>query len=580
MSQTMDIVSVLFVLGLTSVPCTVDAYTEDLPNVGYVLRGYHLYHGNPLATQVTSDPGFRNVIFDRLYTQSLTSADLKYQIPDGTIAHPKSGCTQAFSHETIQSSEEYQRLLQDMIKTNYSGFDNSFHGSSDYKHIDSTHSKDHTSQLLMAQIICSKYEASLNTVDPPIYTEAFVENLKEIYAAMQRDLDYNATIHDFLNTFGTHYVRKLELGSRLNFQYSLSSLDRYNLEQAGIDPRSGAIYSMTKKMGHQLTEEELRHSRLFDKLISGSKSSSSASYNQDGNLDVLNSVPIPLYYEIDRIDNLLVKSMMKSAGVDYKSLKRMIGNYFDNYCAFENHYSGVDRCPTSEAEDDTSALAISGKNFKVVFPESGEGSSTNHVMWRQKLPEMTAFTVSWWMKTSPYTEASNNRRHILSYNCNQVDHLKILAAAETQGGCLSLQLDGEPLVGGSNCLIPFDNNYHHYVVTWSTTYGRWQVYIDGNVMDGGSSSKGLIIPEGGYLVVGQQHHSGSIIENSLTAFQGEIAYLNMWDFSVNGVEARNLATANGVAQGNVVQWDQGKVKFSGEGLDVRAVTLNDDFFKI
>ena len=576
----MKFVSLVIVYSLLSAACSAAV----LPNIGYLLRGYHLYHGNPLATQVTSDPGFGDVIFEPLYSQNLTSADLKYLIPDGTKSYPKTGCTQAFTHETVQSSEEYQRLLKDMIKTNYTGFDNSFHGSSDYKHIDSAHSKDHTSQLLMTQIVCAKYEASLDTVKPPTYTEAFKMKLKSIYATWQRDRSntngINAEIHEFLNIFGTHYVRKLELGSRLNFQNSLNSLDRYNLEQAGIDPRSGAIFSMTKKMGHKLTEEEIRHSRLFDKLVSQSKSSSSTLYSADGTLDVLNSAPIPLYYEIDRIDTLFIKSMMKTAGVDYKSLKRMIGEYFENYCSNENQYSGVDRCPNDESQDETTALAISSKNFKLVFPESSLESSTNSAMWRAKLPEMTSFTVSWWMKTTPYTEASNKRRHILSYNCDQVDHLKILAAAETQGGCLSIQLDGEPLVGGSNCLIPFDNNYHHYVVTWSTTYGRWQVYIDGNVMDGGSSNKGFIIPSGGYLVIGQQHESGSVIENPLTAFQGEIAYLNMWDFSVNGVEARNLASANGVARGNVVKWDQAKLKFSGEGLDVRAVSMNDDFFKV
>jgi len=573
-------------VSLFIVCCTLSAALSlnVLPNVGYLLRGYHLYHGNPLATQVTSDPGFRNVIFEPLYSDSLTSADRMYVIPDGTKAYAKSGCTQAFTHETVQSSNEYQRLLKDMIKTNYSGFDNSFHGSSDYKHIDSTHSKDSSSQLLMTQVICAKYEATLDTVNPPTYTEAFKEKLKAIYATMQRDRNnvdgINGQIHEFLNTFGTHYVRKLELGSRLNFQNSLNSLDRYNLEQAGIDPRSGAMFSMTKKMGHQLTEEELRHSRIFDKLISGSKSSSSASYTEQGTLDVLNSVPIPLYYEIDRIDSLFIKSMMKSAGVDYKTLKKLLAAYFDDYCTHENNFSGEDRCSSDGSEDGTSALAISNKNFKVVFPESGKSSSINSAMWRAKLPEMTAFTVSWWMKTTPYTETSNNRRHILSYNCNQVDHFKILAAAETQGGCLSLLLDGEPLVGGSNCLIPFDNNYHHYVVTWSSKYGRWQVYIDGNVMDGGSSNRGFIIPSGGYLVIGQQHETGTVDENPLTAFQGEIAYLNMWDFSVNGVEARNLATANGVAQGNVVMWSQTKLKFSGEGLDVRAVSMNDDFFKV
>ena len=576
----MKFVSLVIVLWF---PSSVNSNSVDvLPNIGYLLRGYHLYHGNPLATQVTSDPGFRNVIFEPLYSQSLTSGDLKYQIPDGTKAYSKNGCTQAFSHETIQSSEEYQRLLKDMVKTNYTGFDNSFHGSSDYKHVDSTHSKDHSSEILMTQIVCAKYEATLDTVSPPTYTDAFIESLKAVYATYQRDNDntygINAKIHEFLNTFGTHFVRKLELGSRLNFQNSLNSLDRYNLEQAGIDPRSGAIFSMTKKMGHQLTEEEFRHSRIFEKLVSGSKSSSSASYAEDGSLDVLNSVPIPLYYEIDRIDSLFIKSMMKSAGLDYKNLKRLIGAYFDDYCTHENQYSGSDRCPDNKSQ--TSALAISSKNFKVAFPESGEGSSTNSILWKTKLPEMTSFTVSWWMKTPPYTESSKNRRHILSYNCNQVDHLKILAAAETQGGCLTLQLDGEPLVGGTNCLIPFDNNYHHYVVTWSTTYGRWQVYIDGNVMDGGSSNRGFIIPSGGYIVIGQQHETGTVVENPLTAFQGEIAYLNMWDFSVNGVEARNLATANGRAQGNVMQWDQAKLKFSGEALDVRAVSMNDEFFKV
>ena len=37
---------------------------DVIPNIGYLFRGYHLYKGNPLATQVTSDPGFQNLIFE------------------------------------------------------------------------------------------------------------------------------------------------------------------------------------------------------------------------------------------------------------------------------------------------------------------------------------------------------------------------------------------------------------------------------------------------------------------------------------------------------------------------------------
>lgn len=577
-----------FLLLIFSIAYSTVHAQNVLPNIGFLLRGYHLYHGNPLATQVTSDPGFRHIIFEPAHSKNLTTGDLKFSIPDGTKAYAKTGCTQAFSHETVQSSEEYRRLLKEMIATNYTGFENTFHGSSDYKHIDATHSKDQSKQLLITQIMCAKYEAILDIVEPPNYNSQFKAKLVEIYASFQRDPDNietrNSLIHKFLNMFGTHYIRKLELGSRLNFQSSLNAMDRYNLEQAGIDPRSGAMYSMTKKMGHQLTEEELRHSHLFDKLVTGTKSSSSASYNEDGTLDVLNSIPIPLYYEIERIDNLFVKGMARSLGLDYRNIKILFEAYFDNYCQNENLFSGELRCneDASDSVDRTSSSALSSRNFKLVFLESGEaeGSSINSALWRDKLPEMTAFTVSWWMKTTPYTENSKNRRHILSYNCNQVDHFKILAAAETQGGCLTLLLDGEPLVGGSSCLIPFDDNYHHYVVTWSSHYGRWQVYIDGNIMDAGSSNRGFIIPSGGYLVLGQQHETGDIIENPLTAFRGEIAFLNIWDFSVNGVEARNLARVNGELEGNVVQWDQSKMKFAGEGLDTRAVISNDEFFRI
>lgn len=565
---------------------------DVLPNIGFLFRGYHLYQGNPLATQVTADPGFVNLIFEPTYNLSLVSADNKYLIPDGTKSYPKEGCTQAFNHEILQTSDEYKILLRDMVKTNYTGFDHSFKGSSDFNRIHKAHSKDQSTELLLTQIVCLKYEAYLDVVIPPTYNSLFISALREILAADQRNKSdvkgKDLLIHNFLITYGTHYVRKIEFGSRLSFQNSLNSLDRYNLEQAGVDVRTGAILSMTEKMGHQLTEAELKHSQIFDKLISDKKSSSSSTYSEKGLLDILNSTPIPLYYEIDRLDSLFMKNLMKSANLNYKRLKELFGTYFMNYCKNEKIFNNnIDTCTTNDnSANDNSALFVSKKNFKAVFAHSYAmnpadiTSSGNGILWRKKLPEMTAITISWWMKTSPYVSKGPKRRHIVSYNNEITDHFKILAATEEEGGCLKLEIAGSAIVDTSQCLLPFDGNYHHYVIVWATSYGRWQVFIDGNVVAGGSAARGYVIPDGGYLVIGQKHKAGNLSMDPLTVFGGEIAYFNVWDIAMNGVEARNLAIGNGGIQGNVVGWDQSDLKFKGDGLDVRAVTSNDDFFRI
>ena len=565
----------LAVLLLLLSPISLCQSLEVLPNIGYLLRGYHLYHGNPLPTQVTADPGFLSLIFEHTYKLNLVSADNKYSVPDGTKSNAKGGCTQSFNHEILQTSEEYRRLLRDMVTTNYTGFEHSFKGSSDYQRTHEAHSKDQSTELLLTQLVCLKNEALIDTVNPPLYSSDFLSSLRGIIGADQRnksDIEsINLLIHKVLNTYGTHFVRKIEFGSRFHFQNSFTSLDRYNLEQAGVDMRTGAVLSMTKKMGHTLSEEELKHSQIFDQLIAGRKSSSSSTYSKDGLLDVLNSTPIPLYYEIDRLDSIFVKNMMKTANLNYKRLKALFSAYFINYCENEKAFNaGLDQCAAEESNA-SSSPGSSLNNFKTVFESSS-------ILWRRKLPEMTAITISWWMKTTPYAPKDSKHRHIVSYNHNNIDHFAILAATERDRGCLKIKIDGEIISDTSQCLIPFDGNYHHYVVVWASIYGRWQVYVDGNIVAGGSANRRYIIPDGGYLVIGQKHASGNLSMDPITMFRGEIAYLNVWDMTVNGVEARNLAMGNGRVQGNIVQWDQSKLQFND--VDVRAVTSNDEFLRI
>ena len=54
----------------------------QLSNIGYVLTGYDIYFGNPIASELLSDPGIRQPIFSAEYTGS-TTQDSRYCIPEG-----------------------------------------------------------------------------------------------------------------------------------------------------------------------------------------------------------------------------------------------------------------------------------------------------------------------------------------------------------------------------------------------------------------------------------------------------------------------------------------------------------------
>ena len=57
---------------------------NKMKNIGYILSGYDLWFGNPLAVEQTVDPGFRGQIFAAHYGDTLT-ADNRYCVPGKTL---------------------------------------------------------------------------------------------------------------------------------------------------------------------------------------------------------------------------------------------------------------------------------------------------------------------------------------------------------------------------------------------------------------------------------------------------------------------------------------------------------------
>ena len=59
-----------------------DINAPQVSNIGYVLTGYDIFFGNPLATEQLADPGIRQPIFQAEY-KGATTQDSRYCIPEG-----------------------------------------------------------------------------------------------------------------------------------------------------------------------------------------------------------------------------------------------------------------------------------------------------------------------------------------------------------------------------------------------------------------------------------------------------------------------------------------------------------------
>lgn len=580
---------------------------KPLPNVGFAFRGYHLLNGNPLATQVTSDPGFAGQIFEANYSAEMVSADQQYSIPAGIQVFNKGGCSQAVSSDVIQTSEEYGNLLKSIVKTNYTGFDSSFKGSSDYQHVHKKTSGEPNSKFLMTQMLCVTYEAVLETNKPPDITKDFRDGALIIISHTKDTADQvNIKIHSFLKQYGTHYIKKLDMGSRYTYQNHLTEAMQHALIEEDITPSLGAALSVSKQLGGKLSEEDLVKSRKFDKItVSGAKSSSYVGGTSGGSIDLAKKNPIPLFYEVERIDGIFVKRFMKKANLNYREIKKRLALYFMNYCQIELKITGSNPCLVAGTDHSISS-SPSKNNFKVILParskdDADEGNAPNYRTWdtekvvfelslsppnyltwkKQVKQSLQAVTVSWWMKTSPYEEPPKLRRTVLSYsNPQQKNIFKIEVNPEMSApasGGISVWLGGSRITNDNHlCPLPVDGQFHHYVFTWSVVYGRWQMFIDGNVVEGGTDSRKYVVPSGGWMIVGQDQISNV---PSASSFQGEVAYLNIWDQQVNGVEARRLSTRPDL-QGNVVAWSQDGWKCTGPEYDVEILLDNKELYKM
>ncbi|XP_037544457.1 neuronal pentraxin-2-like [Nematolebias whitei] len=206
----------------------------------------------------------------------------------------------------------------------------------------------------------------------------------------------------------------------------------------------------------------------------------------------------------------------------------------------------------------------SPEDFKVSLP-----LRTNYLYGRIKksLPEMYAFTVCMWLKSS----ASPGIGTPFSYGVpGQANEIVLI-----EWGNNPIEL----LINDKVAQLPLavsDGRWHHICITWTTRDGSWEAYQDGERLGTGDNlAPWHPIKPGGVIILGQEQDIVGGRFDATQAFVGELSQFNMWDRVLRPVDIVALANCSAYMPGNVVPWIDANVEVFG-GASKAALEICED----
>jgi hypothetical protein len=318
--------------------------TEDEPkpmeNNGYLFYGYNLYLGNPHTTEGSIDPGFTNPIFETTYTENILTGDLRFKIPDGSIFGKNVGCDMNFTQEGIKDGSSYMDALEAEVSASGGIGVYSFSGSAEMKLVvEKTKSSDQ--MFVETKAECRVFSGHLDYYRPPRLHPTFVKAIDTIDEKEFKDAkeDY----FNFINYFGTHFVRNIDMGSRFGYleKVKTSDFQSNNYFSAGVSIEgSGLGWSASAKVSGEKDRQKSgstsnKNVRIF---------SIGATLPTDGNALTwaAKSVeePMPIKYHLDNIENIFTNPLFnldqlkdnKGVKIDISKFKKNLDAALDAYC--------------------------------------------------------------------------------------------------------------------------------------------------------------------------------------------------------------------------------------------------------
>ncbi|XP_048089600.1 neuronal pentraxin-2b isoform X1 [Alosa alosa] len=217
----------------------------------------------------------------------------------------------------------------------------------------------------------------------------------------------------------------------------------------------------------------------------------------------------------------------------------------------------------------------SPENFKLSLP-----LRTNYLFGRVKksLPEMYAFTVCMWLKSS----SSPGIGTPFSYGVpGQANEIVLI-----EWGNNPIEL----LINDKVARLPLsvnDGRWHHICITWTTRDGLWEAYQDGQrVGTGENLAPWHPIKPDGVIILGQEQACRLWPQQDIVggrfdatqAFVGELSHFNIWDRVLRPQDVLGMANCTSYMPGNMVAWVDSDVEVFGGATKSPAELCEDRLF--
>jgi len=309
----------------------MDPNAPRMNNIGYVLSGYDIYRGNPIPTYDIVDPGTRSLIFAAEYNGDMTP-DYRYCTPEGISLLKCSGnCQLSFQTDFISGTYSYHEKMSGSVGVGGSAgtgkVNGSFGASIGWNHVNDM-TTGGANLFTMSEIQCCVYISEMFEFLRPPFHPNFIAGLHTLTETYDEH-----SYRRFLESFGTHYVKKSTMGAIFGEQSMISAESwTYMVQQgwnigimAGMSAGFSGNINMTidyneteRETFDRYTSEQLLYSRGAPPPADGQALTWASSTFDNPNV---------LSFTLDRIDNLYLLDYVSSGVV------ANLGKALDGFCA-------------------------------------------------------------------------------------------------------------------------------------------------------------------------------------------------------------------------------------------------------
>ena len=308
--------------------CQLDGERKSFPDLDYVMFGYNILRGYPLA--VGHDPGLTHPIFRHDYSKGKHTADCRYHVPEGYILAADVSCVTSFSSKVIKDSNQFVKSITVSAQATGEGWGASFSASSEYKKKTSEMSSSE-SVFVYSQAKCNYYFAMMDEINPPPFHKSFLYIIQN----MKSEKDF----HHFFDYYGTHFLSYALFGAKFVYENKMAK-ETYQKEienhfSISLQASYSGIFSLSGGFG--LTNNQKEIAQNFKEKVETSSITIGAPPPDDGKTatwaSTVKNNPVPVEYKLKPILELFTEKYMGGLGVDFQEIRHKLEKAKLTYCS-------------------------------------------------------------------------------------------------------------------------------------------------------------------------------------------------------------------------------------------------------